>query len=116
MPPIFKEENIFKTIALILSNILKDNNTTLLANIIDQSGKIILKEAELKQVLAAIYNVDCIKIEIIRSPVPANGCCLKCLEFMYNIDSIVIDGKIEDVEANNYIKSFSISTEKVYVM
>ena len=49
-------ENLYKLLAITFSNILKDNNAKLIANIIDNSGKIIVDASNLIRIIALITN------------------------------------------------------------
>jgi hypothetical protein len=83
------ENAINKEIALTLSRILKSNNKKLLANLLDQSGKIIVDIESLATIISKLLNVNLDTIHISYS-VPTEGCLAKVTK-IYDIDNIKIN-------------------------
>jgi hypothetical protein len=83
------ENGLIKAIALTLSRILKSNNKKLLANLLDQSGKIIVDIESLATIISKILNMPLENVHISYS-VPAEGCLAK-ISKIYDIDNIKIN-------------------------
>jgi hypothetical protein len=109
--------DLYKEIALALSHILKSNNQKLLANLIDQSGKIVIGIASLCVIIAKQLNVplDHVHIEYIQKD---TGCLAKVsrIHEIQNIKINHIDYKWAYNEKYNLLgDEFSISLSKVIV-
>lgn len=51
-------ESLYKHLAMSFSNILKNNNPKLIANLIDMSGKVILTADDLVDAISLLLNID----------------------------------------------------------
>ena len=95
------ELDFYKLLASILSDVLKDNNPKLIVNVIDTSGKIIIRGEDLIRLIAIKTNVD-VKDVNLRYRDEEPGC-------MSKISPIKI---IEDIKINN--ESFSLRYNAEY--
>jgi hypothetical protein len=79
----FVPEVFYKDLSQIVTNILKDNNSTLLINVVDPSGKVILKAEDLIHLIAILTKTTEDRI-IISYKNPqldvGSGCCGKAIE------------------------------------
>ena len=108
---------LYQHLASTFSNILKSNNMKLIANIIDQSGKIIINANDLVQAISLILNIDFNLIKLsYEDPEPS---CLKHVSPIKKISSIKINGldfKLQyNKEFNILEDQFNISLEKVII-
>ena len=102
LPQGFQNElDFYKLLASILSDVLKDNNPKLIVNVIDTSGKIIIRGEDLIRLIAIKTNVD-VKDVNLRYCDEEPGCLTK-------ISPIKI---IEDIKINN--ESFSLRYNAEY--
>ena len=102
LPPGYQNElEFYKLLASILSDVLKDNNPKLIVNVIDTSGKIIIKGEDLIRLIAIKTNVD-VKDVNLRYCDEEPGCMTK-------ISPIKI---IEDIKIKN--ESFSLRYNAEY--
>ena len=102
LPQGFQNElEFYKLLASILSDVLKDNNPKLIVNVIDTSGKIIIKGEDLIRLIAIKTNVD-VKDVNLRYCDEEPGCMTK-------ISPIKI---IEDIKIKN--ESFSLRYNAEY--
>ena len=105
VPQQTKSENddceFYKTLSTILSNVLKDNNPKLIINVIDTSGKIIIKASELIQLIAVKTHKNVRDVNI-RYYEQEPNC-------MQKISPIKI---VEDIQINN--ESFSLRYNSDY--
>ena len=111
------ELEFYRRLATILSNILKDNNPKLIANIIDCSGKIIVSGAELVNLIAIKTHKDPSEINLrYRDEEPS--CCAK-VSPIKNISDIKINNESFNLKYNaeyNILKDdFNISLERVII-
>jgi hypothetical protein len=112
-----KDLDLYKEIALTLSRILKDNNKKLLANIIDQSGKIIIDKVSLCTIIAKLIdvNVEFVHLEYV---IHTEGCLGKIVSIadIQDIKINHIDFRLGYNEKYNILQSdFSISLKKVLI-
>ena len=111
------ELEFYRLLSTILSNILKDNNPKLIANIIDCSGKIIVSGAELVNLIAIKTHKDPSEINLrYRDEEPS--CCAK-VSPIKNISDIKINNESFNLKYNaeyNILKDdFNISLERVII-
>ena len=111
------ELRFYKLLSSTLSNILKDNNTKLLLNLLDQSGKIIIEAQTLIELIAIKTNTDPNLVNI--SFVDEEPTCLNKVNPIKNIANIKIDNETFQLKFNrefNIIQdTFNISLAKVII-
>jgi hypothetical protein len=112
-----KELDFNKEIALTFSKILKDNNKKLLANIIDQSNKIIVDQVSLCMIISKLLDipVEYIHLEYV---VHTEGCLSKALKIadIQDIKINHIDFRLGYNEKYNILLSnYSISLPRVLI-
>jgi hypothetical protein len=102
----FVPEIFYRELAKITTAILKDNNSTLLINVIDPSGKIILKAEDLIHLIAILTKVseDKIIITYKNADIEA-GCCGNA------IDKISPVKTIKGITINNNDFQFAFNKE-----
>ena len=113
-------EELYKLLAITFSNILKDNNAKLIANIIDNSGKIIVEATSLVKIIALICNMpeSDIHIEYISSK---EGGCTACTKInpikrIENIKIGYVDFKLGYNDKYNILTDmFNISMKKCII-
>ena len=96
-----RENDLFKHLAVSFSNILKSNNPKLIANLIDQSGKVILSASDLITAIALILGINESSVKISYED-PEAGCLAK-------VNPIK---KISSIKANGY--DFQLAFNKEY--
>ena len=108
----------YRRLSTILSNILKDNNPKLIANVIDCSGKIIVSGNDLVNLIAIKTHKDPSEI-ILRYRDEEPGCCAK-ISPIKNISDIKINNESFNLKYNaeyNILKDdFNISLERVIII
>jgi hypothetical protein len=109
------ECELYKEIALTVSRILKSNNQKLLANLIDQSGKVIIDVTSLCVIIAKQLNVpiDSVHVEYVQKE---SGCLHKVSKIhdVSNIKINHVDYKWAYNEKYNILRDqFSISLTRV---
>lgn len=112
------ELEFYRRLSTILSNILKDNNPKLIANVIDCSGKIIVSGNDLVNLIAIKTHKDPSEITLrYRDEEP--GCCAK-VSPIKNISDIKINNESFNLKYNsdyNILKDdFNISLERVIIV
>ena len=111
------ELDLFKTIAKTFGEILRDNNPKLVANLIDQSGKVIVDAERLVRIVALVCQAHPESINI-EYEVKETGCCGK-LNPIKNIEAIKVAGldfKLTYNEKYNMLTDqYSISLRKVLI-
>ena len=112
------ELEFYRRLSIILSNILKDNNPKLIANVIDCSGKIIVSGNDLVNLIAIKTHKDPSEITLrYRDEEP--GCCTK-VSPIKNISDIKINNESFNLKYNaeyNILKDdFNISLERVIIV
>ena len=111
------ELDLFKTIAKTFGEILRDNNPKLIANLIDQSGKVIIDAESLVRIVALVCQAHPESINI-EYEVKETGCCGK-LNPIKNIEAIKVAGldfKLTYNEKYNMLTDqYSISLRKVLI-
>ena len=108
----------YKKLSSCLSNILRTNNPKMIANLIDNSGKVIIGARELVELIAEITGTNVNTVSIIYKTEEAG--CLAKVNPIKNIKNI----KIANVdfhygfnkEYNLLNDEFSISLSKVYIL
>lgn len=118
LPQGFQNElDFYKLLASILSDVLKDNNPKLIVNVIDTSGKIIIKGEDLIRLIAIKTNVD-VKDVNLRYCDEEPGCMSK-LSPIKIIEDIKIKNESFSLRYNaeyNILKDdFNISLRKVII-
>ena len=112
------ELEFYRRLSTILSNILKDNNPKLIANVIDCSGKIIVSGNDLVNLIAIKTRKDPSEI-ILRYRDEEPGCCTK-ISPIKNISDIKINNESFNLKYNaeyNILKDdFNISLERVIIV
>ena len=96
-----RENDLFKHLAVSFSNILKSNNPKLIANLVDQSGKVILSANDLITAIALILGINDSSVKISYED-PEAGCLTK-------VNPIK---KISSIKANGY--DFQLAFNKEY--
>ena len=108
---------LYEYLAVTFSRILKSNNATLIANLIDQSGKIILDGSSLITAIALLLNMDQSMIRFSYEDPPAT--CLHKVNPVKSIESIKVDGRdfalAYNREYNTLTDVFGISLKKVLI-
>ena len=111
------ELDLFKTIAKTFGEILRDNNPKLIANLIDQSGKVIVDAENLVRIVALVCQAHPESINI-EYEVKESGCCGK-FNPIKNIEAIKVAGldfKLTYNEKYNMLTDqYSISLRKVLI-
>ena len=96
-----RENDLFKHLAVSFSNILKSNNPKLIANLVDQSGKVILAANDLVTAISLILGINESSVKINYED-PEAGCLGK-------VNPIK---KISSIKANGY--DFQLAFNKEY--
>ena len=96
-----RENDLFKHLAVSFSNILKSNNPKLIANLVDQSGKVILSANDLITAIALILGINESSVKISYED-PEAGCLAK-------VNPIK---KISSIKANGY--DFQLAFNREY--
>ena len=113
-------EELYKLLAITFSNILKDNNPKLIANIIDNSGKIIVDAQNLIQIIALItasHETD-IHIEYVSNDSAGCTACTKInpIKKIENIKIGYVDFKLGFNDKYNILSdTFNISLRKCII-
>ena len=113
-------EELYKLLAITFSHILKDNNPKLIANIIDNSGKIIVDAGNLVKIIALITNspeTD-IHIEYVNNDGAGCGACTKInpIKKIENIKIGYVDFKLGFNDKYNILSdTFNISLRKCII-
>ena len=84
--------DLYKHLAVSFSNILKSNNPKLIANIIDNSGKVILSAMDIITAISLMLMVDTNSIKINYIETENTGCLCNKLNPIKNISSIKVNG------------------------
>ena len=113
-------EEFYKLLALTFSNILKDNNPKLIANIIDNSGKIIVEAGNLVKIIALITGAreTDIHIEYINNDGAGCTACTKInpIKKIENIKIGYVDFKLGFNDKYNILTdTFNISLKKCII-
>ena len=118
LPPGYQNElDFYKLLSSILSDVLKDNNPKLIVNVIDTSGKIIVRGEDLIRLIAIKTNKDFKDVNLrYRDEEP--GCMTKITPIKV-IEDIKINNESFKLKYNadyNILKDdFNISLEKVII-
>ena len=113
-------EELYKLLAITFSHILKDNNPKLIANIIDNSGKIIVDAGNLVKIIALITNspeTD-IHIEYVNNDGAGCGACTKInpIKKIENIKIGFVDFKLGFNDKYNILcDTFNVSLKKCII-
>lgn len=109
--------DFYRVLAISLVNILKDNNVKLLANIIDQSGKIIVDGIALCQFISLLCKVDATKVNL-KYEDKEEGCTLK-INPIKKVKKIEVNGQDMNIcynkEYNSLQNEFNICLERVII-
>ena len=112
-----KTEQMYLAVIDALTSILKNDNKTLITNIIDMSGKVIVRAESLINIVALLCDVSSDKVVI--NYLDEDVSCLHKFNPVKNIASIKVDSKdmyIQyNTEFNKISNEFSISTSRVVV-
>ena len=112
------ELGLYKLIAHTFAVILKDTNSKLIANIIDNSGKIIIDATSLCQIIGLICGVDATKVHIEYVLKEEGGCMAKVnpIKQIENIKIDYLDFKLAyNSQYNILADQYHISLRKVIV-
>lgn len=112
------ELKLYKLLALTLANILKTNNIKLIANLIDNSGKVILDAVNLVKLVALITNTKESEVNIEYQTDEEPGCWnkLKPVKIIENIKVQHKDFKLcYNYEYNMLSDTYAISLKKFIV-
>ena len=111
------ELDLYKTIAKTYGHILKDNNPKLVANLIDQSGRVIIDAESLIKIVALVCQVQPESINI-EYELSGGGCCAK-INPIKRIEAIKVAGldfKLTYNEKYNMLTDeYSVSLRKVLI-
>lgn len=111
------ELDLYKTIAKTYGHILKDNNPKLVANLIDQSGRVIIDAESLIKIVALVCQVQPESINI-EYELTGGGCCAK-INPIKRIEAIKVAGldfKLTYNEKYNMLTDeYSVSLRKVLI-
>ena len=111
------ELDLYKTIAKTYGHILKDNNPKLVANLIDQSGRVIIDAESLIKIVALVCQVQPESINI-EYELSGGGCCAK-INPIKRIEAIKVAGldfKLTyDEKYNMLTDEYSVSLRKVLI-
>ena len=113
-------EELYKLLAMTFSNILKDNNPKLIANAIDNSGKIIVDAGNLVKIIALItasQETD-IHIEYVCNDSSCGGCTAKInpIKKIENIKIGYVDFKLGYNDKYNILSDqFNVSLKKCII-
>ena len=113
-------EELYKLLALTFSNILKDNNPRLIANIIDNSGKIIVEAGNLIKIIALLTNSleSDIHIEYVNNDGAGCTACTKInpIKKIENIKIGYVDFKLGYNDKYNILcDTFNVSLKKCII-
>ena len=112
-----KTEQLYLAVISAFANILKADNKTLITNLLDLSGKVIVKAESLIKIIALLCNVDQSKVVI--NYLDEEVSCVHKFNPLKKIASIKVDGKDMFIqfnqEFNRISNDFSISTDKCVV-
>ena len=113
-------EELYKLLAITFSNILKDNNAKLIANIIDNSGKIIVEAGNLIKIIALITGAieTDIHIEYVNNDGAGCTACTKInpIKKIENIKIGFVDFKLGFNDKYNILSdTFNISLKKCII-
>ena len=113
-------EELYKLLALTFSNILKDNNHKLIANIIDNSGKIIVEAGNLIKIIALLTNSleSDIHIEYVNHDGAGCTACTKInpIKKIENIKIGYVDFKLGYNDKYNILcDTFNVSLKKCII-
>jgi hypothetical protein len=111
------ELEFYKLLSSILSDVLKDNNPKLIINVIDTSGKIIIKAADLVRLIAIKTNHDVKDVNL--RYIEEEPSCMSKVSPIKNISDIKINNESFSLRYNadyNILKDdFNISLVKVVI-
>ena len=111
------ELDLYKTIAKTYGHILKDNNPKLVANLIDQSGRVIIDAESLIKIVALVCQAQPETINI-EYELSGGGCCAK-INPIKRIEAIKVAGldfKLTYNEKYNMLTDeYSVSLRKVLI-
>ena len=113
-------EELYKLLALTFSTILKDNNPKLIANIIDNSGKIIVEAGNLIKIIALLTNSleSDIHIEYVNNDGAGCSACTKInpIKKIENIKIGYVDFKLGYNDKYNILSdTFNVSLKKCII-
>ena len=113
-------EELYKLLALTFSTILKDNNPKLIANIIDNSGKIIVEAGNLIKIIALLTNSleSDIHIEYVNNDGVGCSACTKInpIKKIENIKIGYVDFKLGYNDKYNILSdTFNVSLKKCII-
>ena len=111
------ELDLYKTIAKTYGHILKDNNPKLVANLIDQSGRVIIDAESLIKIVALVCQVQPESINI-EYELSGGGCCAK-INPIKRIEAIKLSGggccaKINPIKRIEAIKVAGLDFKLTY--
>ena len=113
-----RENELFKHLAVSFSNILKSNNPKLIANLVDQSGKVILAANDLVTAISLILGINESSVKINYED-PEAGCLGK-INPIKKISSIKTNGYDFQLhfnkEYNTLTEDFGVSLVKCLIM
>ena len=113
-----RENDLFKHLAVSFSNILKSNNPKLIANLVDQSGKVILAANDLVTAISLILGINESSVKINYED-PEAGCLGK-INPIKKISSIKTNGYDFQLhfnkEYNTLTEDFGVSLVKCLIM
>ena len=100
----------------VITSILTTNDKALVANLLDQSKKVIVDASSLRKLISMIADT---KDVVIDADSESKSCSCKCgtakIQMFESIDSILVDGEALDSDIEKYInETLNISTTRTY--
>ena len=100
----------------VITSILTTNDKALVANLLDQSKKVIVDTSSLRKLISMIADT---KDVVIDADSESKSCSCKCgtakIQMFENIGSILVDGEALDSDIEKYInETLNISTTRTY--
>lgn len=100
----------------VITSILTTNDKALVANLLDQSKKVIVDASSLRKLISMIADT---KDVVIDADSESKSCSCKCgtakIQMFESIGSILVDGEALDSDIEKYInETLNISTTRTY--
>lgn len=100
----------------VITTILTTNDKALVANLLDQSKKVIIDAKSLTKLIRMITDAKDVEID---ADSESKTCSCKCgttkVQLFETIDSITVDGELLDADTEKYINDIlNISTKRTY--
>jgi len=100
----------------VITSILTTNDKALVANLLDQSKKVIVDASSLRKLISMIADTKDVEID---ADAESKSCSCKCgttkIQLFETIESITVDGEALDADIEKYInETLNISTTRTY--